>query len=182
MAYASWSVVFGEQPSAAKWNILGTNDASFNDGSGIKPTNAIVAASGSLDLRGNSTGGVKVELRTQTDNSNSIASATTSGIRFQTGWGQLIGTGATTLNDTVTFPTAFSAILGAVVTHAGAKTTGSSATAITDASLGGYGGGQGLGIEAVALSTTTMLVSLTRANGTFSAANWHAYTWIAWGT
>lgn len=33
--YISWSVVFGEQPSAAKWNILGTNDASFNDGSGI---------------------------------------------------------------------------------------------------------------------------------------------------
>ena len=35
MAYAGWSVVFGEQPSAAKWNILGTNDASFNDGTGI---------------------------------------------------------------------------------------------------------------------------------------------------
>lgn len=35
MAYASWSVVFGEQPSAAKWNILGSNDASFNDGSGF---------------------------------------------------------------------------------------------------------------------------------------------------
>lgn len=35
MAYVSWSVVFGEQPSAAKWNILGTNDASFNDGTGI---------------------------------------------------------------------------------------------------------------------------------------------------
>lgn len=30
MAYASWSVVFGEQPTAAKWNILGTNDAYFN--------------------------------------------------------------------------------------------------------------------------------------------------------
>lgn len=29
------SGVFGEQPSAAKWNILGTNDASFNDGTGI---------------------------------------------------------------------------------------------------------------------------------------------------
>lgn len=35
MAYQSWSVVFGEQPSAAKWNILGSNDASFNDGTGI---------------------------------------------------------------------------------------------------------------------------------------------------
>lgn len=44
MAYASWSVVFGEQPSAAKWNILGTNDASFNNGTGIG-TNAIAAAS-----------------------------------------------------------------------------------------------------------------------------------------
>lgn len=30
MAYATWSVVFGEQPSASKWNILGTNDAWFN--------------------------------------------------------------------------------------------------------------------------------------------------------
>jgi len=30
MAYASWSVVFGEQPSAAKWNILGTNDSTFD--------------------------------------------------------------------------------------------------------------------------------------------------------
>jgi hypothetical protein len=35
MAYSSWSVVFGEQPSTAKWNILGANDASFNDGTGI---------------------------------------------------------------------------------------------------------------------------------------------------
>lgn len=30
MAYSAWSVVFGEQPSAAKWNILGTNDAYFD--------------------------------------------------------------------------------------------------------------------------------------------------------
>jgi hypothetical protein len=35
MSYQVWSVVFGEQPSASKWNILGTNDASFNDGTGI---------------------------------------------------------------------------------------------------------------------------------------------------
>ena len=43
MAYQSWSVVFGEQPSASKWNILGTNDASFNDGTGIA-TGAITSA------------------------------------------------------------------------------------------------------------------------------------------
>jgi len=36
MAYTSWSVIYGEQPSASKWNILGTNDASFNDGTGFQ--------------------------------------------------------------------------------------------------------------------------------------------------
>ncbi len=49
MAYVAWSVVFGEQPSAAKWNILGTNDASFNNGTGFAagaiPTAALANAS-----------------------------------------------------------------------------------------------------------------------------------------
>jgi hypothetical protein len=33
--YAAWSVVAGEQPTTAKWNILGTNDGSFNSGLGF---------------------------------------------------------------------------------------------------------------------------------------------------
>ena len=47
MAYQVWSVVFGEQPSAAKWNILGSNDASFADGTGIS---AGVIGSSKIDL------------------------------------------------------------------------------------------------------------------------------------
>jgi hypothetical protein len=43
MAYSAWSVIAGEQPTTSKWNILGTNDASFNDGTGIA-TNAITGA------------------------------------------------------------------------------------------------------------------------------------------
>lgn len=35
MAYNAWSVVAFEQPSAAKWNILGANDAGFADGTNI---------------------------------------------------------------------------------------------------------------------------------------------------
>lgn len=34
--YAAWSVVADEQPTAAKWNILGSNDASFNNGNGFE--------------------------------------------------------------------------------------------------------------------------------------------------
>lgn len=42
MAYNAWSVSFGEQPSAAKWNYLGTNDAFFEDF--ILGTNGVHAA------------------------------------------------------------------------------------------------------------------------------------------
>lgn len=35
MSYTAWSVVFGEVPSETKWNTLGANDDSFNDGTGI---------------------------------------------------------------------------------------------------------------------------------------------------
>lgn len=53
MAYVSWSVVFGEQPSAAKWNILGANDASFNDGTGI----GAVLTNGNLSTTAGALGG-----------------------------------------------------------------------------------------------------------------------------
>ncbi len=35
MSYTAWSVVYGEQPTAAKWNQLGANDAGFKDGTNI---------------------------------------------------------------------------------------------------------------------------------------------------
>lgn len=35
MSYTAWSVIFGEQPTAAKWNQLGANDAGFKDGTNI---------------------------------------------------------------------------------------------------------------------------------------------------
>lgn len=43
MAYTAWSVVYGEQPTAAKWNQLGENDAGFKDGTNID-NDAITAA------------------------------------------------------------------------------------------------------------------------------------------
>lgn len=42
MAYTAWSVVYGEQPTAAKWNQLGANDAGFKDGTHIDD-DAIIA-------------------------------------------------------------------------------------------------------------------------------------------
>jgi hypothetical protein len=60
MAYASWSVVYGETPSASKWNILGTNDASFNDGTGIGSgaiaRTSLATTTRSVSLNGTHTG------------------------------------------------------------------------------------------------------------------------------
>ena len=53
--YASWSVVAGEQPTTAKWNILGTNDSSFNSGLGFNDSiivNRHMALTTSVDANG----------------------------------------------------------------------------------------------------------------------------------
>lgn len=71
MEYASWSVVFGEQPSAAKWQILGDNDAYFNSvlqSGWVNPDETwtyVSATSFSVptDLTAKYTRGVKIRLK-----------------------------------------------------------------------------------------------------------------------
>jgi len=59
--YTPWSVTAGEVPTTAKWNILGDNDASFNDGTGIAD-NAIIAR----HIAANIVGSGKLNLETAT--------------------------------------------------------------------------------------------------------------------
>jgi len=101
MAYASWSVVFGEQPSTAKWNILGTNDASFNDGTGIA-SDAITDAKLIYGKVRSRQGGSATNWGT-TGTTNYDYSSTNTFIQT----GSFNTTGA---EDTVTFPTAFSQV------------------------------------------------------------------------
>lgn len=71
MAYASWSVIFGEQPSSTKWNILGTNDALFyqqlTDGWIQADETWNYASSSTFTVSGDQTGklrpGVKIRLK-----------------------------------------------------------------------------------------------------------------------
>jgi len=101
MAYAAFSVVFGEQPSAAKWNILGSNDASFNDGTGIA-SDAITDAKLIYGKVRSRQGGSATNWGT-TGTTNYDYSSTN--IFIQTG--SFNTTGA---EDYVTFPTAFSQV------------------------------------------------------------------------
>lgn len=110
MAYSSWSVVFGEQPSAAKWNILGNNDASFNDGTGFG-----LGVIGSTTLAEDYIRG-----RYQTgDGTNSAPTDLT----MQMGWGFIVGDNTENIDKTVTFPTAFSSAPLVQITFAHSRAT-----------------------------------------------------------
>lgn len=92
-------MVFGEQPSASKWNQLGTNDASFNDGSGI----AVDALADSKLVYGklrNRQGGSATNWHVY--GSNTYAYDATN-VFFQVGY----SAGGAGADSTVTFPTAF---------------------------------------------------------------------------
>lgn len=101
MAYAPWSVTFGEQPSASKWNVLGTNDASFNDGSGIA-NDAVKSAKLFYGLIRNRQGSTTGDNTWLTNGTNNTA---TDGKDVFIQVGSVAGSSGGTV--TVTFPTAF---------------------------------------------------------------------------
>lgn len=101
MAYASWSVVFGEQPSAAKWNILGTNDASFNDGTGIG-NDAITAAKMLYGVVRNRQGGNSGDATWATSGTTNVDTSAKD-VFVQAGTNVSTNAGS----KSVTFPTAF---------------------------------------------------------------------------
>ncbi len=114
----------------------------------------------------------------QTDNSNTIASVSGVPIKVQFGWGQVQGNNSLSVNDAVTFPVAFTTVLGVNVSAIGAKVT-TSATSITDLTAQ-YGVGQ---IDAVAevVTTTGFNCNLQRAVSALASTVFYGYSWIAWG-
>ena len=57
MSYNVFSVIAGEQPSATKWNFLGSNDAGFKDGSNLNDLSNPVILQNVIALRGKDIGG-----------------------------------------------------------------------------------------------------------------------------
>lgn len=167
MAYVAWSVVFGEQPSAAKWNILGSNDASFNDGTGLNAASIVSTKLVEAYVRG---------VR-QDDNNNSITNTAVTDQKLKFGWGQIVGNGTGVLTGTVTFDTAFTTtpvVMGGML----AAKAGSAATNI----------GQLITANAASvtcqvedITTTTFAVSLRLSSGSFGSGDYFGFWWQAIG-
>ena len=155
MVYASWSVVANEQPSTAKWNIIGTDLAYFD---------SIVGQSGSnVVLKG---------IPYQADTTNSVRSS----VLIQHGYGVLSPGVAANANETVTFPTAYSAIPIVLISAGGDDTAGS-----TSLGQGNVEANYFL-TEATGLTSTNFNAVVRVANG----ANWAVgttvfYHWLSIG-
>lgn len=117
MAYTAWSVVANEQPSTAKWNILGANDASFADGTGIA-VDVIANSKLKYGMIRNRQGGTAGDATWANAGTTTVATdAKDTFIQV----GALTVTGGAT---TLTFPTAFTyapVILGTATTASSAN-------------------------------------------------------------
>lgn len=158
MSYSSWSVSFGEQPSAAKWNLLGTNDAEFNS--------MIVHTAGGLTTVN--------DMRYQTHNSEVIASSTQDTVMIQNGWAQINGDGSSGIALAITFPTAFDTIHNVNVGFIGSK--GSAMTAITDA-VAATTAGATVMARSIGVSGFTCAMN----GATFASGTRNSFSWIAFG-
>lgn len=110
---------------------------------------------------------------TQADTTN----GTTTSVKMQAGWGQMLGTGANSVSEGVTFPAAFTTILSVSISMIGFKSGGTAATAITEFNTAIS---SPVIIEAYSITTSgfTARFSSTSAIG----AAYHGYSWIAIGT
>jgi hypothetical protein len=112
----------------------------------------------------------------QTDNNNAISNVNSTALKIQYGWGQMLGPGTSTMSELVTFPVAFTTILGISVSWIGFKSGGTVATDITQFGSA-IGGGNLIQSQSPTVAGFTMSATST---GTFGAA-YHGYSWLAWG-
>jgi hypothetical protein len=159
MAYAVFSVVFGEQPSAAKWNILGTNDAEFNS--------MIRHNSGSYTIFD--------DLPYQTITANSSQD----NILKQSGWRYVStgGGGTSLLTLAMSYPVVFTTLLGISVTVIGMNASSDPVSILdfTSATNGDVFG------SASVPTASGFTANLKLNSGTFAASQRWGIAWQAWG-
>lgn len=116
----------------------------------------------------------------QTDNSNSIASVNNADIKVQVGWGQILGTNAGTLTGAVTFPEAYTTVLGVAVSFVGTKNT-TAASSVTDTNGSFAAGTTMFTADSYPITTTGFTANLARSTGSFGNTTYYCFSWIAWG-
>lgn len=121
MAYQVWSVVFGEQPSASKWNILGTNDASFNDGTGIADDKILTRHILDSNVTGSKIASYRVKRKNNGSNTTETAAI------IETGWFAEVPGVASGSIKTITFQNTYSSAPIVIPVYGGDQVSGAQA-------------------------------------------------------
>lgn len=190
--HAGQTFVFGEQPSATKWQYLWDNDYALADGSGISD-NAIgsrqIQLANDAPLYALNSGAVEKKLL-RLDNDNYLrlsqlpykaisTGSTKEDVLIQSGWDFGLSTSSPSIVKAVTFPVAFDSggLLAVFLTIHGLKN--SDPTAVTD--IVDYG--NDIVVGAKALANTGFTAALRTADGnSFSAGQRWIFSWVAIGT
>jgi len=159
MSYSAVSFTAGETPTAAKWNLLGSNDASFNDASG---TPAVPKLVNRQDIAANST--VDDQL-------------------LQFGWTYVTGDGSNLREAvTVTFPTAYDSAPVVFPVSLGYR-TGSNPTAVGDfSSIASSLGDLGWLVTVYSITTTNCIIEINKSATALAASTRLGIGWLSIGT
>ena len=116
------------------------------------------------------------QMRYQKDDSQSITNSTEENLLIQFGWGQIDGAAAVSIEEDVTYPTAFTSILFVIASFMGAKNN-SDMTSITD------NVSSSKKVTTVSgISTTKFKLRISTGDGSnLVATTRYAYSWIAIG-
>lgn len=173
MAYTAWSVVFGEQPTAAKWNQLGANDAGFKDGTNIDNLAILTRHLNNDGVTGEKIGSYYIEKQTNTTNSTENTQL------IQGGVGMITGDTTNAIEESVTFPVAFA---GGTVPIVFANAFGFRPTA-DGFNLSGLSSWEGQTAVAGEATNTSFMARMRRNDGaTYGNTTNYYYTWLAIGT
>lgn len=166
--YTAITFVANEQPTTAKWNLIGSNDSSFNLGTGLEDSTIINRHYAPASISGDKI--LSYGTKRQNDTSNTTETAAL----VQTGWG-VMAYSSSTVFETITFPTAFVGKPIVVATFGG-----------DNPSNGAYGTG-GNSVEGIVvgkahtITNTSFIMQLHKSpTGTF-ASGYAYYQWIAIG-
>lgn len=172
MAYSADTFVADEQPTTAKWNKLWSNDASFNDGSGLNNiSNPIVANSANhLVLTPGTSKLVKVAVLRQTDTTNAYKNNTI----ILTGTGVITQTAVPAVAESVTYGLTFDATPVVLPGNYGSDYAASS-------TMPSGNRGKAASISIDNHSTTGFRVVIDALSGNFTNAQFSAYGWAAIG-
>lgn len=175
MGYSADTFVADEVPTTSKMNKLWSNDASFNDGSGLNAiANAITAATGNhLTLTPAANKLVKFSGLRQNQSTNTYETNTV----ILTGFRGIEGNATAIISASVSFGITFDAAPIVICGYA-AAIAGSAPTVISDLTAESTSPHVASSDD---VTTTGFTMRVHRTTGTMGAGTWYSGAWIAIG-